>query len=725
MSSSRTGLARAPRPLGSRLLRLTAVVAAVAVAAGGLVVGAQPAPAVAAPSAASATSASGADFDPGFIISDANFYASNAMTGTQIQSFLNSKGGSCTGSNCLKVKKVASNTRAADKYCGRYAGASSESTATIIQKVSAACGVSAMVMLVILEKEQSLVTYSGNPSNERLGRAMGYACPDTTNGACDASYYGLFNQLYSSAHQMKVYGTSSFFNWYPVGKVSNVLYNPNSACGSSPVRIQNKATAALYYYTPYQPNAAALRNMYGTGDSCSAYGNRNFFRLYTDWFGSTTGDVKPFGKLEAVSFVKAGTARVKGWAIDPDTADPIAVHVYVDGRYSKAATASVSRADVGRAHPRYGAAHGFSIDIPKTTAKSHQFCVYGINVGFGSNTQLGCRTFTMSSDPQGRLDAVTSPAAGKATVTGWALDPNASRSIGVQIYADGRKVATVTADRSRPDIGRAYPDWGPARGYSATVSLPPGKHSFCAYGMNIGGGQSARLGPCKTATVASASSASEASPKGRFELLEHRSAGLLYAKGWALDPSTSAATKVRVSVDGKTVATVNATANRPDVGRAYPSAGPYRGWTAVLSGMNPGTYAICATAVNVGDGKDVALPSCRTATVSTTWPQGRVDNVTSTTAGRVDISGWALDADLKTKPITVDIRIDGVSRGVVTASTARPDIARAFPASGANHGFTANVRGVRAGSHEVCAVARSAGGVGGDTPLNCRTVTVR
>ena len=46
-------------------------------------------------------------------------------------------------------------------------------------------------------------------------------------------------------------------------------------CGTSSVYIQNQATAGLYNYTPYQPNAAALANLYGTGDSCSAYGNRN------------------------------------------------------------------------------------------------------------------------------------------------------------------------------------------------------------------------------------------------------------------------------------------------------------------------------------------------------------------------------------------------------------------------------------------------------------------
>src|SRR5690606_12807423 len=61
----------------------------------------------------------------------------------------------------------------------------------------------------------------------------------------------------------------------------------NSACGRGPVYVENIATAALYYYTPYQPNAAALRAGFGEGDGCSSYGNRNFYNYFTDWFGST------------------------------------------------------------------------------------------------------------------------------------------------------------------------------------------------------------------------------------------------------------------------------------------------------------------------------------------------------------------------------------------------------------------------------------------------------
>jgi peptidoglycan hydrolase-like protein with peptidoglycan-binding domain len=51
--------------------------------------------------------------------------------------------------------------------------------------------------------------------------------------------------------------------------------------------MSNQATHSLYLYTPYTPNAAALNAGYGIGNSCSAYGNRNFFQYYTDWFGST------------------------------------------------------------------------------------------------------------------------------------------------------------------------------------------------------------------------------------------------------------------------------------------------------------------------------------------------------------------------------------------------------------------------------------------------------
>ena len=95
---------------------------AVALAVVGLVAGQL----VAAPTpAAQAISAS--EFNPGFIISDSQFYNGNAMSQAQIQEFLNAK---CPTNNCLNVVSAESNTRAATNMCPNgYTGASSESAA--------------------------------------------------------------------------------------------------------------------------------------------------------------------------------------------------------------------------------------------------------------------------------------------------------------------------------------------------------------------------------------------------------------------------------------------------------------------------------------------------------------------------------------------------------------------------------------------------------------------
>lgn len=227
-------------------------------------------------------------FDPGNLISDQKMYTSGTMSTAQIQRFLDGKVATCqSGYTCLKDFTQTTRTKAANSYCsGTYQGASRESAAAIISKASKACGVSEKVLLVMLQKEQGLVTHVW-PSDWRYRIAMGYGCPD--GAACDAQYFGFQNQVYMAAKQLRRYTLDDAFNWYPVGRTSQVRWHPNASCGTGPVRIENKATAALYYYTPYQPNRAALRAGYGVGDSCSAYGNRNLYNYYTDWFGSTHG----------------------------------------------------------------------------------------------------------------------------------------------------------------------------------------------------------------------------------------------------------------------------------------------------------------------------------------------------------------------------------------------------------------------------------------------------
>ncbi|MES1169916.1 MAG: hypothetical protein ABUL47_04430, partial [Leifsonia sp.] len=232
----------------------------------------------------SAEAVSASLWNPGNIISDANFYNGSAFTAPQIQDFLQQKVTSCAaGYTCLRDYHQSTPTMAASTLCpGGYAGSPDERASDILAKVGAACNISQKALLVLLEKEQSLVS-SRSPSVNAYAKATGFSCPDTA--PCDPAFAGFFYQVYYAARQFQNYAQNPTHWNYQPGRVNTILFNPNAGCGTSQVYIQNKATAGLYIYTPYQPNAAALANLYGTGDSCSTYGNRNFWRIYSDWFG--------------------------------------------------------------------------------------------------------------------------------------------------------------------------------------------------------------------------------------------------------------------------------------------------------------------------------------------------------------------------------------------------------------------------------------------------------
>ncbi|MBN9631910.1 MAG: hypothetical protein J0I18_15085 [Actinobacteria bacterium] len=222
-----------------------------------------------------------AGFDAGDIISDDSFYNPYAMTAAQVQRFL--EGRDCTpkdGSPCLADFRMdVPRTPASAERCAAIPARTNERASSIIVRVAEACTISPRVLLVLLQKEQSLLT---SPSAGGYQKATGYACPDTA--ACDARYFGFFNQVYRAAWQFREY-TAHPGDWrYRIGS-NAIQYHPDAACGSSRVAIVNQATANLYNYTPYQPDEQTLAHPTGPAGACSAYGNLNFSRLYDQWFG--------------------------------------------------------------------------------------------------------------------------------------------------------------------------------------------------------------------------------------------------------------------------------------------------------------------------------------------------------------------------------------------------------------------------------------------------------
>ena len=231
-------------------------------------------------------------FNPGKIIDDVVFTRSNSMSASQIQGFLNSKVPSCDTWG-TKTSEYGGGTRAqwgaargtpAPFTCLRDYSESGKSSAQIIYDAAQEFRINPQVLIVLLQKEQGLVTDEW-PLPVQYKTATGYGCPDTA--PCDTQYYGLTNQIRWSARMFRAIMDASP-TWYtPYVLGSNFIrWNPSASCGGSTVIIENRATQALYNYTPYRPNQAALNAGYGIGDSCSAYGNRNFYQYFSDWFGT-------------------------------------------------------------------------------------------------------------------------------------------------------------------------------------------------------------------------------------------------------------------------------------------------------------------------------------------------------------------------------------------------------------------------------------------------------
>ncbi|WP_139824688.1 hypothetical protein [Agreia pratensis] len=640
---------------------------------------------------------SGSDFNAGNIISDAKFFDGNAMDAGGVQNFLNAQVPSCrAGYTCLKSYTENTWTRAADAMCGQYNGAGSESSAQIIAKVGQVCGISQKVLLVLLQKEQSLVTDTW-PDAGQFRSATGFACPDTA--PCDSQYYGFYNQVYKAAWQYKRYtnppGTSAFFTWFPVGAVSNVRYHPNADCGSSPVLIQNQATAALYYYTPYQPNASALSNLYGgQNDGCSSYGNRNFWRLYWDWFGSPQGvDYSPIGSLDSV---KAGfkTVTVAGWTFDPETSGSIQVHAYVGGPYGTGAwagafTANTDRPDIAARWPSYGSKHGFSFSIP-TPSTPQNICVYAINLGQGTNTLLGCLPAQKPTGvPYGNVEKAT--LSGRtATIAGWAIDPDVATPIAVHAYVNGGWGGAFVADKIRNDVGAAYPGYGSAHGFEVQVPVPVGTNEVCIFGINDGLDGNPSLG---CVTVSSATGP----PVGSVDdVVVTGFQGVV--RGWALDPDTAAPIDAHVYVNGAWAGAVHADGARADVGRAYPGYGDSHGYSLPVA-LKGGQNEVCVYGINVKGGNSNPSLGCRTVTLPTGRPIGNFESVVVSN-GTATLNGWTLDPD---SPATIPIHVyvDGGWAGAFTAGESRADVQRAYPAYGPLHGFSVTIP-VKPGQKNVC-----------------------
>ncbi|MBP6930422.1 hypothetical protein KBB60_02355, partial [Patescibacteria group bacterium] len=254
-----------------------------------------------------------ADFNASNLISDSNFVNIHAMSASQVQNFLASRG-SCLASFSENGRSAAQIIYDASHGYGDASGSINGIT------INTSTGtVNPGTILTTLQKEQSLVSDPSRCTANVLAKAMGYGCPDS--GGCNPAYAGFTKQVEWGSWQLRynyerAQGTG--FSDYQVGQ----SFCWNDWNGTNCGRYDNRATASLYRYTPHVYN-----------------GNYNFWNLFhniyrlhlADYYGRHAGqsgvvNIEPGSNATlTVKFTNSGSAT---WYAGGSTPVSLAVDKY-------------------------------------------------------------------------------------------------------------------------------------------------------------------------------------------------------------------------------------------------------------------------------------------------------------------------------------------------------------------------------------------------------------
>ena len=318
------------------------------------------------------------------------------------------------------------------------------------------------------------------------------------------------------------------------------------------------------------------------------YGRNNSLGCET-----VTLNESPVGALDIVN-EKSGKLHVRGWAYDPDVPTTgLGVAIAVDGAKPMTVVADAPRPDVAQAHPSAGADHGFDVLLPAKEG-THRICVSALNVSYGSTLSLGCHTVVLDFTPAAAITSLT-PGPTGLSVHGWAFDPDTGKPITARLTVDGGAATTITADHNGKS-GSAYR----GRQFNHYVALTSGTHKVCVVAVNVLYGTHNSSAVCRTVALA-------LNPLGTYASIGRaKGSDDVLVTGWALDPDTTRAIRVAVTVDGDPAGSIVAGAVNEASAKAYPHFGDKHGISSAIA-TDAGEHTVCLTAQNVSGGKNLSL----------------------------------------------------------------------------------------------------------------------
>jgi hypothetical protein len=451
------------------------------------------------------------------------------------------------------------------------------------------------------------------------------------------------------------------------------------AAGTVRANDRRPAVPAAYGWHGSQHGFALnVRLRYGYNRVCHTAVDRGPGHNNRFYCRTITLNNNPTGRFSAVQQVPGGI-KVFGGASDPNSRGPISVDVTANGRPLGRVTANY----------RTYAGHGFRPSFALAAGR-YSICVTAVNVRWGLNSGLGCRSITVDFDPAGAITRLAQTPGG-FSVSGWAADPDSGSAISTGIYLDATLLGRTTASRAAAGHGN--------HGYTATYPAPSGTHRVCVRGYNV------RFGA--DSWVACANIALDYNPRTTVSSIKQTANGLRVT-GVATDPDVAGAKlTVQLTLDGAPAGTVLA------------GGGSGHSFAQSLA-AGPGRHTVCAVGVNVSYGTGSPRQACASITLNFD-PLGAFERLYRRTSDtpNVRVLGWAIDQG-STASISVRATIDGKPYADKPAAYTRPDVASAHPGWGEAHGFAFTIP-ADAGEHTVCITALNVG-TGKDTSLGCHLI---
>ena len=230
-----------------------------------------------------------------------------------------------------------------------------------------------------------------------------------------------------------------------------------------------------------------------------------------------------------------------------------------------------------------------------------------------------------AANPEGSLDIAESQAPHQLTIAGWAFDrDDANYKLRIDIYVGGDSSTPgafkqqIRADKSRQDIGKAFPGMGNYHGFDSKINIPPtkaGTQMVYVYACNdVGTGQAVELGRKQVNIKSSAPIQTSNNPQGFIDVVESNANNQLTVKGWAFDrDDLSHKLRIHVYVGGGTGSgapsyEIKADKYRPDIENTFKDVGKFHGYDSTINVSRTGRQEVYLYALNdVGGGTSVEL----------------------------------------------------------------------------------------------------------------------